>query len=143
MKTTVNSTATIKNIAPAQVFPVANKIRKEQGCSMKEAYALAKAQLLAQAANVVENPVNVVPAANMEMHSQLVEKMTVGNVKFTFRNAKGKEITTTGTLVKDHIPTNRTVQGCKTAKDENTQVFYDVRHGVYRSYKKDQLIAIL
>ena len=39
MKTTVNSTATIKNIAPAQVFPVANKIRKVQGCTMKEAYA--------------------------------------------------------------------------------------------------------
>ena len=143
MKTTVNNSASVKNIAPAQVFPVANKIRKEQGCSMKEAYALAKAQLLAQAANVVENPVNVVPAANMEMHSQLVEKMTAGNVKFTFRNAKGKEITTTGTLIKDRIPTNRTVQGRKTAKDENTQVFYDVRHGVYRSYKKEQLVAIL
>lgn len=143
MKTTVNNSASVKNIAPAQVFPVANKIRKEQGCSMKEAYALAKAQLLAQAANVVENPVNVVPAANMEMHSQLVEKMTAGNVKFTFRNAKGKEITTTGTLIKDRIPTNRTVHGRKTAKDENTQVFYDVRHGVYRSYKKDQLVAIL
>ena len=143
MKTTVNNSASVKNIAPAQVFPVANKIRKEQGCSMKEAYALAKAQLLAQAANVVENPANVVPATNMEMHSQLVEKMTVGNVKFTFRNAKGKEITTTGTLIKDRIPTNRTVQGRKTAKDENTQVFYDVRHGVYRSYKKDQLVAIL
>lgn len=143
MKTTVNNSASVKNIAPAQVFPVANKIRKEQGCSMKEAYALAKAQLLAQAANVVENPVNVVPVANMEMHSQLVEKMTAGNVKFTFRNAKGKEITTTGTLIKDRIPTNRTVQGRKTAKDENTQVFYDVRHGVYRSYKKDQLVAIL
>lgn len=143
MKTTANNSASVKNIAPAQVFPVANKIRKEQGCSMKEAYALAKAQLLAQAANVVENPVNVIPAANMEMHSQLVEKMNAGNVKFTFRNAKGKEITTTGTLIKDRIPTNRTVQGRKTAKDENTQVFYDVRHGVYRSYKKDQLVAIL
>ena len=143
MKTIANNSVSVKNIAPAQVFPIANKIRKAQGCSMKEAYALAKAQLLAEAANVVENPANVVPAANMEMHTQLVEKMTVGNVKFTFRNAKGKKITTTGTLVKDHIPTNRTVQGRKTAKDENTQVFYDVRHGVYRSYKKDQLIAIL
>ena len=130
MKTTVNSTATIKNIAPAQVFPVANKIRKVQGCSMKEAYAIAKEQLLAEAANVMENPANVVPAANMELHTQLVEKMTAGNVKFTFRNAKGKEITTI-------------VNGRKTAKDENTQVFYDVRHGVYRSYKKDQIVAII
>lgn len=143
MKTIANNSVSVKNITPAQVFPIANKIRKVQGCSMKEAYALAKVQLLAEAANVVENPTNVVPAVNMEMHTQLVEKMTAGNVKFTFRNAKGKEITTTGTLVKDHIPTNRTVQGRKTAKDENTQVFYDVRHGVYRSYKKDQLIAIL
>ena len=143
METTVNSTATIKNIAPAQVFPVANKIRKVQGCTMKEAYAIAKGQLLAEAANVMENPANVVPAVNMELHTQLVEKMTAGNVKFTFRNAKGKEITTTGTLIKDRIPTNRIVNGCKTAKDENTQVFYDVRHGVYRSYKKDQIVAIL
>lgn len=143
MKTTVNSTATIKNIAPAQVFPVANKIRKAKGCTMKEAYAIAKEQLLTEAANVMENPVNVVPAANMELHTQLVEKMTAGNVKFTFRNAKGKEITTTGTLIKDRIPTNRIVNGRKTAKDENTQVFYDVRHGVYRSYKKDQIVAII
>lgn len=143
MKTIANNSVSVKNIAPAHVFPIANKIRKVQGCSMKEAYALAKAQLLAEATNVVENPANVVSAANMEMHTQLVEKMTAGNVKFTFRNAKGKEITTTGTLVKEHIPTNRAVQGRKTAKDENTQVFYDVRHGVYRSYKKDQLIAIL
>lgn len=141
MKTTVNNS--VMNIKPAQVFPVANKIRKNTGCSMKEAYAQAKAQLLAEAANVVESPTNVVPAANMEMHLQLVEKMTAGNVKFTFRNAKGKEITTTGTLIKEHIPTNRVVQGRKTAKDENTQVFYDVRHGVYRSYKKDQIVTIL
>ena len=143
MKTTVNSTATIKNITPAQVFPVANKIRKANGCTMKEAYAIAKEQLLTEAANVMENPANVVPAANMELHTQLVEKMTAGNVKFTFRNAKGKEITTTGTLIKDRIPTNRIVNGRKTAKDENTQVFYDVRHGVYRSYKKDQIVAII
>lgn len=143
MKTTVNNVSAVKNIAPAQVFPVANKIRKVQGCSMKEAYAIAKAQLLAETVNVIENPVNVVSAANIELHTQLVEKMTAGNVKFTFRNAKGKEITTTGTLIKDRIPTNRIVNGRKTAKDENTQVFYDVRHGVYRSYKKDQIVAIL
>lgn len=143
MKTTVNNVSAVKNIAPAQVFPVANKIRKVQGCSMKEAYAIAKAQLLAETVNEIENPANVVSTANMELHTQLVEKMTAGNVKFTFRNAKGKEITTTGTLIKDRIPTNRIVNGRKTAKDENTQVFYDVRHGVYRSYKKDQIVAIL
>lgn len=130
-------------ILPAQVFPIANKIRAEKHCSMSEAYALAKAQLMTEATNVVENPVNVVPAANMEIHETLVARMKAGNVKFTFRNAKGKEITTTGTLIKDRIPTNRTVQGRKTSKDENVQVFYDVRHGVYRSYKKDQLVAIV
>ena len=90
MKTTVNSTATIKNIAPAQVFPVANKIRKVQGCTMKEAYAIAKEQLLAEAANVMENPANVVPAVNMELHTQLVEKMTAGNVSSPFAMPKAR-----------------------------------------------------
>ena len=48
-----------------------------------------------------------------------------------------------GTLDMSKVPTNREVQGRKTAKDENTQVFYDVRHGVYRSYQKDKLVEII
>lgn len=153
MKTSVNNIAVannaVVNVKPAQVFPLANKIRKEQGCSMKEAYALAKAQLIAEAtavveapAAVVETPVNVTTPVNMDMHAELVAKMTTGNVKFTFKNAKGKFITTTGTLDMSKVPTNRPVHGRKEADNENVQVFYDVRHGVYRSYQKDMLVSI-
>ncbi len=142
--------ATVK-ISPAQVFPVANKIRAAKHISMKEAYAEAKAQLIAEAENAVKNantsvetPTNVVEIpVNMELHAQLVEKMQNANVKFVFLNNKGKKIITTGTLNMSKVPTNRKVQGRKEAKDENTQVFYDVRHGVYRSYQKDKLVEII
>lgn len=142
---------TTVKISPAQVFPVANKIRAAKHISMKEAYAEAKAQLIAEAENAVktaetavETPINVVETpTNMNLHTELVEKMKNGNVKFVFFNNKGKKITTTGTLDMSKVPTNRDVQGRKTAKDENTQVFYDVRHGVYRSYQKDKLVEII
>ncbi len=141
---------TTVKISPAQVFPVANKIRAAKHISMKEAYAEAKAQLIAEAENTVKNAsasvalTNVVETpVNMELHTQLVEKMQNANVKFVFFNNKGKKITTTGTLNMSKVPTNRKVQGRKDAKDENTQVFYDVRHGVYRSYQKDKLVEII
>lgn len=142
---------TTVKISPAQVFPVANKIRAAKHISMKEAYAEAKAQLIAESENsvkaanaTVETPTNVVETpVNMELHAQLVEKMQNANVKFVFLNNKGKKITTTGTLNMSKVPTNRKVQGRKNTKDENTQVFYDVRHGVYRSYQKDKLVEII
>ena len=135
---------TTVKISPAQVFPVANKIRAAKHISMKEAYAEAKAQLIAEAENAVKTAETVVETpTNMNLHTELVEKMKNGNVKFVFFNNKGKKITTTGTLDMSKVPTNREVQGRKTAKDENTQVFYDVRHGVYRSYQKDKLVEII
>lgn len=142
---------TAVKISPTQVFPVANKIRAAKHISMKEAYAEAKAQLIAEAENTVKNAnasvetaTNVVETpVNMELHAQLVEKMQNANVKFVFLNNNGKKITTTGTLNMSKVPTNRKVQGRKNAKDENTQIFYDVRHGVYRSYQKDKLVEII
>lgn len=135
---------TTVKISPAQVFPVANKIRAAKHISMKEAYAEAKAQLIAEAENAVKTAETVVETpTNMNLHTELVEKMKNGNVKFVFFNNKGKKITTTGTLDMSKVPTNREVQGRKIAKDENTQVFYDVRHGVYRSYQKDKLVEII
>ena len=144
----MNTTVTIY---PAKVFQAENKIRAAKHISMKEACAQAKAQLIAEAETavktaepVVETPTNVAETpANMKFPPELVEKMKNGNVKFVFFNNKGKKITTTGTLDMSKVPTNRDVQGCKTAKNENTQVFYDVRHGVYRSYQKDKLVEII
>lgn len=120
----------MKTYSKSELFTLANKMRKELNVSQKEAYAMAKAQL--------ENN------DSMSLHDELYCMMMTRNVKFTFLNKQNKEITTTGTLVESHIPTGkRTIQGRKTAKDENTQVFYDVRHGVYRSYQKDKLVKIV
>lgn len=129
----------IKKITPAQVFPVANKIRKEMHISMKEAYAIAKCQLENTASNIVDVANNVV---DLDLHNTLVEKMKNANVKFKFTNKRGKQIITTGTLDMSRVPTNRDVKGRSTAKDNNTQVFYDVRHGMYRSYQKDKIVEI-
>jgi hypothetical protein len=112
----------------SELFTLANKIRKENKCSQKEAFALAKEQLNNN--------------TTMDLHNMLVALMMVKNVKFTYKNTKGQNITTTGTLLTSHIPTNRKIQGRKTAKDDNFQVFYDVRHGVYRSYKKTEVVKI-
>lgn len=129
----------IKKITPAQVFPVANKIRKEMHISMKEAYAIAKCQLENTASNIVDVANNVV---DLDLYNTLVEKMKNANVKFKFTNKRGKQIITTGTLDMSRVPTNRDVKGRSTAKDDNTQVFYDVRHGMYRSYQKDKIVEI-
>lgn len=112
----------------SELFTLANKIRKEHKVSMKEAFAMAKEQLSKN--------------TTMDLHNMLVALMTVKNVKFTYINNKGNNITTTGTLMTSHIPTNRKIYGRKTAKDDSYQVFYDVRHGVYRSYKKENIIKI-
>ena len=89
----------------SELFSLANKIRKEQKVSQKDAYALAKAQL--------EN------IKSENLHDKLYIMMKQRNVKFTFLNKHNKEITTTGTLVESHIPSGkRTIQGRKIAKDD-------------------------
>ena len=91
---------TTVKISPAQVFPVANKIRAAKHISMKEAYAEAKAQLIAEAENavktaetVVETPTNVVETpANMNLHTELVEKMKNGNVSLYSSITRGRRL---------------------------------------------------
>ena len=120
----------MKTYSKSELFTLANKMRKEFNVSQKEAYAMAKNQL---EGNV-----------SLSLHDELVSLMNTKNVKFTFLNKHNREITTTGTLMSSHIPTGkRTIQGRKEPKDENTQVFYDVRHGVYRSYQKNKLVKII
>lgn len=119
----------MKTYSKSELFSLANQIHKEFKVSQKEAFAMAKSQL--------ENKQSV------SLHDELVSKMKTKNVKFTFVNKHNREITTTGTLLDSHIPTGkRTIQGRKTPRTENTQVFYDVRHGVYRSYQKDKLVKV-
>ena len=113
----------------SELFTLANRIRKTTGLSQKEAFAMAKTQLSGESTSSLD--------------SKLIEMMKKGNVKFTFRNNKGKEITTTGTLQMEKVPTNRKVEGKKTAKSENMTVFYDVRHGVYRQFEAGKIVNIL
>ena len=113
----------------SELFTLANRIRKTTGVSQKEAFAMAKAQLSGESTSSLD--------------SKLIEMMKKGNVKFTFRNNKGKEITTTGTLQMEKVPTNRKVEGKKTAKSENMTVFYDVRHGVYRQFEAGKIVNIM
>lgn len=114
----------------SELFTLANAIRKSQKVSQKEAFAMAKKQLLNKSNNV--------------LHDELVSKMKVGNVKFTFENKAGKHITTTGTLMSSHIPSDkRKIEGRKVARNEDEQVFYDVRHGVYRTYNINKIVEII
>ena len=120
-------TSTFSN---SELFTLANVIRKSQKVSQKEAFAMAKKQLLNKSSN--------------SLHDELVSKMNVGNVKFTFENKAGKYITTTGTLMSSHIPSDkRKIAGRKVARNEDEQVFYDVRHGVYRTYNINKIIEII
>ena len=121
----------MRTYSKSELFTLANAIRKSQKVSQKEAYAMAKAQL--------ENNVQTV-----SLHDELVSKMKVGNVKFTFENKSGKHITTTGTLMSSHIPSDkRKIAGRKVARNVDEQVFYDVRHGVYRTYNINKLVKII
>ena len=122
--------ATTKNYSASDLFTLANRLRKQNGLPQKEAFAMAKAQL--------ENPVS-----QPDMAAVLYNMMKEKNVKFTFQNAKGKNITTTGTLRMEKVPTNRKVEGKRDARNDNMVVFYDVRHGVMRQYDATKVVSIL
>lgn len=119
-----------KNYSSSELFTLANRIRRTNGCTQKEAFALAKAQLTAD-------------NSDSSLYDTLMAKMKSGNVKFTYKNNKGQNITTTGTMQMNKVPTTRKVEGKKTAKNENMTVFYDVRHGVYRQFDKNCIVAIV
>lgn len=120
----------MKTYTTSELFTLANNLRKSLKISQKEAFAMAKTQLAGKTSNT--------------LHSELVNQMKVRNVKFTFMNKKGVEITTTGTLMESHIPTDkRKIQGRKVARFDDEQVFYDVRHGVYRTYNINKIVKII
>ena len=126
----------MKNYSNSELFSLANNLRKEFNLTQKEAFAKAKAQL---EANVTES--NDVEQLNK--YNKLHALMLVGNVKFSFINKHNKTITTTGTLLSSHIPTGkREIQGRKTPKSDEYEVFYDIRHGVFRSFNKLKIVDI-
>lgn len=124
---------TTKTYSASDLFTLANRIRKQNGVSQKEAFALAKAQLTAPKEEAVSSTVDT---------TDLISRMKKGNVKFTFRNNKGRECTTTGTLRMEKVPTNRKVEGKKNQRNDNMVVFYDVRHGVYRQFDMNNVVRI-
>lgn len=125
---------TTKTYSASDLFTLANRIRKQNGVSQKEAFAMAKAQLTA--------PKTEEPSTPSVDTKDLLARMKKGNVKFTFRNNKGRECTTTGTLRMEKVPSNRKVQGKQDKRNDNMCVFYDVRHGVYRQFDLNSVVSV-
>ena len=123
-----------------EICKVANQIRKERKCSQKEAFALAKAQLAAQAQ--AETPVVNDNANSTVTKEQFVKMLEAGSVKFSFKNNRGVVNTTKGTLNPDMITKTRKIAGAKVAKNPEGIVFYDRIHGVYRTLLFENLVKV-
>lgn len=121
-----------------EICKVANQIRKEKKCSQKEAFALAKAQLAAQA----EAPAVNDNANSTVTKEQFVKMLEAGSVKFSFKNNRGVVNTTKGTLNPDMITKTRKIAGAKVAKNPEGIVFYDRIHGVYRTLLFENLVKV-
>lgn len=121
-----------------EICKVANQIRKERKCSQKEAFALAKAQLAAQA----ETPVVNDNDNSTVTKEQFVKMLEAGSVKFSFKNNRGVINTTKGTLNPDMITKTRKIAGAKVAKNPDGIVFYDRIHGVYRTLLLENLVKV-
>ena len=121
-----------------EICKVANQIRKEKKCSQKEAFALAKAQLAAQA----EAPAVNDNANSSVTKEQFVKMLEAGSVKFSFKNNRGVVNTTKGTLNPDMITKTRKIAGAKVAKNPEGIVFYDRIHGVYRTLLFENLVKV-
>ena len=121
-----------------EICKVANQIRKERKCSQKEAFALAKAQLAAQA----ETPVVNDNDNSTVTKEQFVKMLEAGSVKFSFKNNRGVINTTKGTLNPDMITKTRKIAGAKVAKNPDGIAFYDRIHGVYRTLLFENLVKV-
>lgn len=134
-----------KNVNKSEVFKLMNQLAKN-GMNRKEAYAAAVAQLTAEPAVeevVVTEVCEATPVVpDTKLAKTLIKLMKSCNVRFTFSNRHGRNITTTGTLMMEKVPTNRKVEGKKKAWKPDTIVFYDVRHGVYRQCTKASVVSI-
>lgn len=88
-------------------------------------------------------PVMSVDEYGAEMlHKHLVKEMKTMNIRFSYDNGRGRIITTTGTLNKNSIPDYKKIPGRSEPKKDGFTVYYDVRHGIYRQFPDDKLIAI-
>ena len=117
-----------KSYSASELFSLANSLRKSHKLSQKDAFAMAKEQL---------------EKTHNSLGAEVIRQMKEGNVKFTFTN-NGKTITTTGTLRPDYAPLHkRRVYGRREPLSENNVVFYDVRHGVFRQFNKNNVINII
>ena len=123
-----------------EICKVANQIRKERKCSQKEAFALAKAQLAAQAEAPAVN--DMASSTATVTKDQFVKMLEAGSVKFSFKNNRGVVNTTKGTLNPDMITKTRKIAGAKVAKNPEGIVFYDRIHGVYRTLLFENLVKV-
>lgn len=124
--------ATIKNNNSA-IFSLANKLVKTMKLNRKEAYAEAKRQLSAAPA---------VETKSVTTMAEFTKLLSKSRIKFSYVNSKGREITTTGTTNPSLITKTYVVKGRKTTSAENTVVFFDVRHGIYRPVNVEKITKI-
>lgn len=123
--------ATIKNNNSA-IFSLSNKLVKTMKLTRKKAYAEAKRQLSAPA----------VETKSVTTMTEFTNLLSKNRIKFSYVNSKGREITTTGTTNHSLITKTYVVKGRKTTSAENTVVFFDVRHGIYRPVNVEKITKI-
>lgn len=115
----------------SELFTLANNLRKN-GLTQKQAFAEAKKQL--------ENRNN----SGNTLFNDVYAAMQTRVVKFTYKNEKGRIITTTGTLDVKRIPVGlRVIKGRSVPRNNDMIVFYDTRHGQYRPLFKVNIIEII
>lgn len=113
----------------SELFSLANNLRKN-GLTQKQAFAEAKKQLENRSGNTLFNDVYAA--------------MQTRVVKFTYKNEKGRIITTTGTLDAKRIPVGlRVIKGRSMPRNDSMIVFYDTRHGQYRPLLKTNIIEVI
>lgn len=81
---------TIKNYTNSELFTLANKIRRESGCSKSEAYHKAKAILEAPKKNVRQKYVGVKVTERMKVHTLNKYSLNVGDVFPTVKDIANK-----------------------------------------------------
>lgn len=74
--------------------------------------------------------------------AEFTKLLKKNRVKFSYINSKGREITITGTTNPSLITKTYEIKGRKTTNEENTVVFFDVRHGIYRPVNVEKITKI-
>lgn len=112
-------------VTKSELFTLANNLRKSNGISQKEAFAMAKHQLESRSAKTPD----------------LAKMLASGSVDFTFKSTRGIITRTRGTNHPAMITKNFKIRGANRPVD-GAIVFYDRLHGMWRTVKNTDVIEI-